>query len=143
MQHHRAALAALFYFYNWAFIYGWVNQATVIGYCWSLSSKNSSIWLPVAMILLLRLPVSRATMIGIVGMGSVASMVERMVLLRLPRPPWRVALGSEMHADALLLGCALGLAACGGFLPQRRGLLRLVKSGAFVSLVFWRGTACG
>ena len=62
-------------------------------------------------------------------------MVERMVLLRLPRPLWRVALGSDMHADALLLGCALGLAACWGFLPQRRGLLRLIKSGAFVSLI--------
>ena len=137
MQHNRAALAALFYFHNWAFIYGWVNQATVIGHCWSLSVEEQFylIW-PVALILLLRLPVSRATMIGIVAMGSVASMVERVVLLRLAGPSWRVTLGSDMHADALLLGCALGLAACWGFLPQRRGLLRVIKSCAFVSLVF-------
>ncbi len=136
-QHNRAALAALFYFHNWAFIYGWINQATVIGHCWSLSVEEQFylIW-PVALILLLRLPVSRVTMIGIVGLGSAASMVERMVLLRLPRPLWRVALGSDMHADALLLGCALGLAACWGLLPQRRGSLRLIKSCAFVSLVF-------
>ena len=64
---------------------------------------------------------SRVTKIGLVAAGMRAFIAERAILLRTPQPsPYRVLIGSDMHADSVLLGCALGLAACWGFLPERR-----------------------
>ncbi len=136
--HNRAAFSTLFYFFNWAFIYQWVNQVTVLAHCWSLSVEEQfyAVW-PILLILLLRLRVSHVTKVGLVAFGSVAFMAERAILLRIPQPsPYRVLIGSDMHADSVLLGCALGLAACWGFLPERRLMIRATKVLAFASLVF-------
>ena len=137
-QHHRAASSTLFYFFNWALIYGWVNHVSVVHHCWSLSVEEQFylVW-PILLMLLLRLRVSRGTKIALVAAGMGASIVERAILLRVPQPsPYRVLIGTDMHADSLLIGCAIGLAACWGFLPECRVLIRATKVLALVSLVF-------
>ncbi len=48
---------------------------------------------------------------------------------------WRVFIGTDVHADVLLLGCLLGLAACWGMLPRRHTAIRVAKGVGFGALV--------
>ena len=136
-QHYRAAFASLFYFFNWAFIYGWVQGATVVGQCWSLSVEEQFylLW-PVALIALLRLPVGRLWKMGLVAVGVIASLTARTILESRHPDSYRVFIGSDMHADAVLIGCLLAMAACWGMLPSRPSTLRALNVIGFLSLAF-------
>jgi peptidoglycan/LPS O-acetylase OafA/YrhL len=136
-EHYRAAAAALFYFYNWAFIGGWVSQANIIGHCWSLAVEEQFylVW-PLVLILLLRLPMHRNWKLAVVACAAFASMAARAILIRDPATnPWHVQIGSDMHADSLLLGCLIGMAACWNLLPASQRALALVKSLGLLSFV--------
>jgi peptidoglycan/LPS O-acetylase OafA/YrhL len=137
-QHVRASVATIFYFYNWALIYDWFSPSNVLGQCWSLSVEEQfyMLW-PLALIALLRLPISRVWKLRLVGIGIVASVIARAVMLWHPQSsPYRVLMGSDMHADSLLLGCLIGMRACWGLLPARPRALRTLNVFAAVSFVF-------
>ena len=131
--------STLFYFFNSAYIYNWMEQVTVLGHAWSLSVEERLylVW-PILLILLLRLRVGRATKIALVAAAVVAFARRARHPAEDPAGPrpFRVLIATDMHADSLLVGCALGLAACWGLLPERRLLLRVTKVLAFTSVVF-------
>ena len=137
-QHYRASVATIFYFYNWALIYGWFSPSNVLGQCWSLSVEEQfyMLW-PLILIGLLRLRISRSWKLRLVAVGIAASMITRAVMLwDVNFQPLRVLMGSDMHADSLLLGCLIGMRACWGMLPKRPRSLRTLKAVAAVSFVF-------
>lgn len=129
-------LAALLYVCNWGIAYGWLGTSP-ISHLWSLSVEEQFYFLwPPALLLLLRLRIRPLYMIVVVlglAFGSAAQKV-----LEGGTATWqRLYHGSDTRADALLIGCALGLAlACWGLPPLHRRARAFVGMSAAAGTVF-------
>jgi peptidoglycan/LPS O-acetylase OafA/YrhL len=112
-----------------------------LGHTWSLSVEEQFyvLW-PLTLLVLLRLGARRRHVILLVGAGIIVSAAVRVVLYRLHRAPgpekeaniFRLYTGLDTRADALLVGCLLGLLASWGLLPRSR---RFVTWSGWTSLV--------
>ncbi len=120
-------LVTLCYLANWPALHG-VFMPT-LGHTWSLSLEEQFyiIW-PVLLFVMLRLGLPRGGIILLVGAGILASAGLRAYLYsRHPfhdpewqRNIWRLYLGLDTRADALLVGCLVGLLAAWNLLPKSR-----------------------
>jgi peptidoglycan/LPS O-acetylase OafA/YrhL len=126
----RELLVCAAYVSNWVHLHG-VSVLT-LGHTWSLALEEQFyvLW-PLALLLMLRLRLSRPLILAVVAAGVVASVTVRLVLFRLHRLrhlTWpedtagllRLYMGLDTRADALLVGCFLGLLFAWGLLPQSR-----------------------
>jgi peptidoglycan/LPS O-acetylase OafA/YrhL len=118
------AVAALFYFANFARASG--DGLGHLGHTWSLAVEEQFylVW-PLTLVIVARRP--RTTLIGLVALAAVVA-VHRYALWHAGVPEYRVEFATDTRADAILLGCALGLALTTG----RRFR---VPTGAFVLAV--------
>jgi peptidoglycan/LPS O-acetylase OafA/YrhL len=135
-NHLRAVLAALFYVYNWTFVWQWLPPPHLLGHCWTLAVEEQFylLW-PFLVLGLLRLPVGRAWKLAFVAAGIAASLIQRDILGAQDATQAHASVGTDVHADALLLGCLVALAACWGMLPQRTASIRMLKRLGFVALL--------
>jgi len=139
------ALSALFYVANLARASG--DGLGHLGQTWSLAIEEQFylVW-PVTLLLVARRP--RAAMIGLVGLAAVVA-IHRLALWNSGVAEYRVEFATDTRADAILLGCALGLALTTGrrvrvptlaFVLAGVGLCLGTYTADFASLYRWRFT---
>jgi peptidoglycan/LPS O-acetylase OafA/YrhL len=105
----RAIPFAAFYLANWDFIHHQTSLGTLV-ITWSLAVEEQFyiIW-PLLLLCLLRQGVRLRRLLKLVLCGVAASTLLRILLLATGSDSYRVLFGSDTRADALLLGCALGI----------------------------------
>ncbi|HET8522844.1 MAG TPA: acyltransferase [Thermomicrobiales bacterium] len=116
----RAMIAALFYFANWAWGSGWVHLGPV-EHTWSLSIEEQFyvLW-PTMLLLMLRFVRTRILILAMIVVGIAISMHWRYQVYS-ASPSWvRPYAGLDTRADALLIGCGLGVIATANWLPTSR-----------------------
>jgi peptidoglycan/LPS O-acetylase OafA/YrhL len=133
-------LVAGCYIANWPSLHG-IHMPSVM-HTWTLSLEEQFylVW-PALLYLLLALGLSRRRILMLVCAGIVASVALRITLYHLHRAPgpdklanfWRMYMGLDTRADALLVGCLTGLAATWNLLPRSRRFVRGIGMGALVS----------
>jgi peptidoglycan/LPS O-acetylase OafA/YrhL len=137
----REVIVAACYVANWPALHRTAMPA--LEHTWSLSVEEQFylLW-PVLLYLGLRLKVSRRWLLLLVSAGILGSACLRLGLYRAqPFGPAKVILikrlymGLDTRADALLVGCLVGLLATGGRLPRSRRFVFWSRAAALGSAV--------
>ncbi len=142
------AAAALFYFADYRSALGHEPAVAYLSQCWSLAVEEQ-FYLVWAILLFVALRyANRRLAYGIAIVGVLASVADRLYIV-LSAPKWdalvagRVYYAFDTRADALFIGCLLGLVATGGHLedwgPWAKRLLggaALVATAAMVWILF-------
>ena len=106
----KEALAALFYYTNWANIFDLI-RSDYIGHMWSLSIEEQFYILWPAILLSLLRFASRKSLLQFILLGATISWLTRVLLfLGTTAGRERFFFGLDTRADSLLLGCAVGVA---------------------------------
>ncbi|MBA4067217.1 MAG: acyltransferase [Isosphaera sp.] len=143
--YRREMVVAACYASNWPSVHG-VPMPT-LGHTWSLSVEEQFylLW-PAALLVLLRLGAGPRGLAAVVGIGVLASAAWRLWLHKLHRaagPPTpdtefahfaRLYAGLDTRADALLVGCLVGLLAAGNLLPRSRRFVRWAGPAALAAV---------
>jgi len=130
------SLGALFYVANWLRAFG--RDLGIVGHLWSLSIEEQFYFFwPITLAFLLSRRLSVNQLLIIIGIGVVLVNADRIYLYHGFESFSRIYNGLDTRADALLVGCALGLS--GYRFVSRRVLAALGLLGAaFVGHVLFR-----
>ena len=131
------SLGALFYIANWLRAFG--HDLGILGHLWSLSIEEQFylLW-PITLGFLLSRKLSSNQIILMIGLAVVLVNVDRICLYRGIESFNRIYNGLDTRADALLVGCALGLSGCRFFSRRVLAVLGLLGA-AFVIYVLFIG----
>lgn len=118
------SLIALFYLTNWARAFS-MHAPTLLGHTWSLSIEEQFyiIW-PVTLLMMLRHVRSRWLIVHIILVIAAASWGIRLYLHWNGASLERLYNGLDTRADALMIGCAIGVAYASGCM-ERTARIRL------------------
>ena len=130
------SLGALFYIANWLRAFG--LDLGIVGHLWSLSIEEQFYFFwPITLAILLSRKVTVNLILLLIGFAVVLVNVDRIFLYRGIESFPRIYNGLDTRADALLVGCGLGLS--GYRFVSRRVLVALGLLGAaFVGYVLFR-----
>jgi peptidoglycan/LPS O-acetylase OafA/YrhL len=138
----KEIVVAACYVANWPALHH--SAMPTLAHTWSLSLEEQFyvIW-PLLLYGMLRWRLGRGWMLALVGVGIVTSASLRTVLYRqhpYPDPEWmanvyRLYMGSDTRADALLVGCLVGLLSAWDWLLKSRRFIFCMGVGALVSAV--------
>jgi peptidoglycan/LPS O-acetylase OafA/YrhL len=131
----RDALATTFYYANWLATRAG-NLPHPLVHTWSLSVEEQFylLWPPVLALLVFRRAGYRTLMVACVG-GVVASAAVRYALFSNGSGVNRAYFGTDVRLDAMLVGCALAVAAYAGWLPTSRTAIAGVRVAAGIGCV--------
>lgn len=131
------SLGALFYIANWLRAFG--HDIGILGNLWSLSIEEQFyLFWPVTLLFLLSRRASGNFILLLIGIGIVLINVDRVYLYHGMESFNRIYNGLDTRADALLVGCALGLAGV-DFLSRRILEILGLVGAAFVTYVLFFG----
>ncbi len=128
-------LCAAFYVANWPIAVGWVRSSP-ISHLWSLGVEEQFylVW-PVTLAILLRLGASRRVVLAGVATLAAASAAFKVLAWRSPASWVRLFHGTDGRADALFVGCLLGLAMVWRLLPETRAFRLAARIAAVPAIV--------
>ncbi|MEW6306605.1 MAG: acyltransferase [Verrucomicrobiota bacterium] len=131
----RESLWVLFYFANWMLTIE--HEVGSLDHAWSLSVEEQFyvLW-PIALLMLLRLGVSRDRILMLLGLLIVAAAIWRAFLWHNGAHYLRLYYGSDTRADALLIGCFTGLLFSWNRLPRSEIGLAISRALAAVGVLF-------
>jgi peptidoglycan/LPS O-acetylase OafA/YrhL len=126
---------AAFYLSNWIRIWYPASLGT-LAITWSLAVEEQFyvIW-PLLLVFLLRRGIRARRLLAIVLSGAAVSTLLRVLLLATGSNALRIFCGSDTRADALLLGCALGIM----LQNEQVTVGRCVRLAAPVGCIAWIG----
>jgi peptidoglycan/LPS O-acetylase OafA/YrhL len=131
------SLGALFYIANWLRAFG--HDIGVLGHLWSLSIEEQFYFFwPVALVFFLSHKLSANQIILVAGLTVFLVNVDRIYLYHGIQSYDRIYNGLDTRADALLIGCVLGLSGYEIFSRRVFALLGLL-GGIFVLYVVFFG----
>lgn len=111
-------LSSLAYVTNWVIALKILPLNLELGHTWTLSIEEQYylLWPPLLYFTLRRLAPRQAILIPL--SLAALSFLQRILIWQASGDFWRYNAGTDAHADGLLLGSALGLAAAAGLLPK-------------------------
>ena len=131
------SLGALFYIANWLRAFG--HDIGILGNLWSLSIEEQFyLFWPVTLLLLLSRRLSANLILLLIGFGVVLVNLDRIYLYQGIQSFDRIYNGLDTRADALLVGCALGVSGI-NFLSRRLFAIFGLIGAAFVFYVLFLG----
>jgi peptidoglycan/LPS O-acetylase OafA/YrhL len=141
VDNYLDALVALFYSANWTRAFNLVrsdglHRPDLLGHTWSLSIEEQFylLW-PLLLIGMLRLSLSRRSMVYLIGCGILLAWLSRAVMYAQGATIERLYNGLDTRADALLMGALLAVASSSGLMPQARVAVTVIKYAAIISLL--------
>jgi peptidoglycan/LPS O-acetylase OafA/YrhL len=131
----RSAAGALCYYSNWRVAFHPHND--MLMHTWSLSVEEQFylLW-PLVLGGMLWRGFSRRLILLLVALAATASAACRLALLEGGCHPHRLYMFTHTHADGLLAGCLVGLAACWGLLPRSRRARTALRAAALAAVLF-------
>lgn len=135
-QMRRAALMTLLYSANWFMAYD-AYPRRELSPSWSLSVEEQFyiLW-PVLLLLVLRARLSPRARAWLIAAGIIASAAARAALWWKTKSLARVYFGTDTHADGLLVGALVALAADAGWVPRSGLGARVLNWLAHAVVVF-------
>jgi peptidoglycan/LPS O-acetylase OafA/YrhL len=130
------SLGALFYIANWLRAFG--HDIGILGHLWSLSIEEQFYFFwPITLAFLLSRNLSPNKIVLLIGLAVLLVNADRIYIYRGIESFNRIYNGLDTRADALLIGCALGLSGY-GILPRRVFALPGLIGAGFVGYVLFR-----
>lgn len=131
------SLGALFYIANWLRAFG--HDIGILGNLWSLSIEEQFyLFWPLTLLFLLSRRLSSNFILLLIGLGITLVNLDRIYLYHGMESFNRIYNGLDTRADALLVGCGLGVAGI-DFLSRRLSAIFGLIGAAFVFYVLFLG----
>jgi peptidoglycan/LPS O-acetylase OafA/YrhL len=132
---YRGALLALTYFYNWVPALGY-PLVSPLGIVWSLAIEEQFylLWPPVLVVMLRRGARPRRLACGL-ALAVLSVCAHRAVLWQTGATVTRLYYGTDTRADALLVGCLLGVLAAYDLLPRGASFSLFSRAAAVAGAV--------
>lgn len=112
-------VSTLLYFTNWVKALHLQPDSLFLDHTWSLSVEEQYyLFWPMILIALLRARLPKKIIVFIPLFLGVASALSRIIVWNSTHDWFRVYMGTDLHADGLLIGSAFGLMTVYGFLPD-------------------------
>ncbi len=131
---------ALFYFANWAQVFGLGERWNYIAHTWSLSMEEQFylLW-PIILLFMLRKTASRTSLLWWTMLAMFFFVGDRIFMVVWDEPFWsnfwRLSRSLDTRADSLLAGCCAGIAIASGLLPVKRGFQTGLKFASAASVI--------
>jgi peptidoglycan/LPS O-acetylase OafA/YrhL len=111
--------STLFYFTNWVKAFHLQSESLYLDHTWSLSVEEQYyLFWPMILLFLLQRKVPKQLLVFIPLCLGAASALARFFVWNTTNDWFRVYMGTDLHADGLLIGSAFGIATIYGFIPD-------------------------
>ncbi|HKO97631.1 MAG TPA: acyltransferase [Pyrinomonadaceae bacterium] len=133
----KLVLLALAYATNWRMAFGWDTALDPTAIIWSLSIEEQFylVW-PLLVLVAMVLRIRRRYIASAIGLGIIAVVLHRYVMLRGGADFTRLYYGTDTRADALLIGCLTALLPVSKLGGKLKSTLNVLGILSLVGLIY-------